>query len=159
MQFRSTVNIPKSSTGITHQQSVLCMGSCFASNITQKLTENGFDACNPFGALYNPISIAQGIQYAIKGMPIQQEDLFLQDEKWHHIDFHSDFSHSDKQTALQQINQAIARAHQAWQNSHVLIITLGTQIFSIVITIKGLLPIWLAINFNLSANSFISSAN
>lgn len=102
------------------------MGSCFASNIANKLTENGFDACNPFGALYNPISIAQGIQYAIQGTPVQQTDLFLQDEKWHHIDFHSDFSHSDKQTALQQINQAIARAHQAWQNSHVLIITLGT---------------------------------
>ena len=102
------------------------MGSCFASNIANKLTENGFDACNPFGALYNPISIAQGIQYAIQGTPVQQTDLFLQDEKWHHIDFHSDFSHRDKQTALQQINQAIARAHQAWQNSHVLIITLGT---------------------------------
>ena len=102
------------------------MGSCFASNIANKLIENGFEACNPFGALYNPISIAQGIQYAIQGTPVQQTDLFLQDEKWHHIDFHSDFSHSDKQTALQQINQAIARAHQAWQNSHVLIITLGT---------------------------------
>lgn len=102
------------------------MGSCFASNIANKLTENGFDACNPFGALYNSISIAQGIQYAIQGTPVQQTDLFLQDEKWHHIDFHSDFSHSNKQTALQQINQAIARAHQAWQNSHVLIITLGT---------------------------------
>ncbi len=126
MIFRSTIQIPKAKQTITHQQSVLCMGSCFASNIANKLTENGFDACNPFGALYNPISIAQGIQYAIQGTPVQQTDLFLQDEKWHHIDFHSDFSHSDKQTALQQINQAIARAHQAWQNSHVLIITLGT---------------------------------
>ena len=126
MIFRSTIQIPKAKQTITHQQSVLCMGSCFASNIANQLTENGFNACNPFGALYNPISIAQGIQYAIQGTPIQQTDLFLQDEKWHHIDFHSDFSHSDKQTALQQINQAIARAHQAWQNSHVLIITLGT---------------------------------
>ncbi|MEE1174008.1 MAG: GSCFA domain-containing protein, partial [Paludibacteraceae bacterium] len=126
MIFRSTIQIPKAKQTITHQQGVLCMGSCFASNIANKLTENGFDACNPFGALYNSISIAQGIQYAIQGTPVQQTDLFLQDEKWHHIDFHSDFSHSNKQTALQQINQAIARAHQAWQNSHVLIITLGT---------------------------------
>ena len=126
MIFRSTIQIPKAKQTITHQQGVLCMGSCFASNIANKLTENGFEACNPFGALYNPISIAQGIQYAIQGTPVQQTDLFLQDEKWHHIDFHSDFSHSDKQTALQQINQAIARTHQAWQNSHVLIITLGT---------------------------------
>lgn len=126
MQFRSIVNIPRASASITHQQSVLCMGSCFASNITQKLIENGFDACNPFGALYNPISIAQGIQYAVKGTPIQQEDLFLQDEKWHHIDFHSDFSHPEAPKALEQINNAILQAHQAWLNSHVLIITLGT---------------------------------
>ena len=77
MIFRSTIQIPKAKQTITHQQGVLCMGSCFASNIANKLTENGFDACNPFGALYNPISIAQGIQYAIQGTPVQQTDLFL----------------------------------------------------------------------------------
>lgn len=126
MIFRSTIQILKAKQTIAHPDSVLCMGSCFASNIANKLTENGFDACNPFGALYNPISIAQGIQYAIQGTPVQQTDLFLQDEKWHHIDFHSDFSHSDKQTALQQINQAIAKAHEAWNRSRVLILTLGT---------------------------------
>lgn len=126
MIFRSTIQIPKAKQTIAHPDSVLCMGSCFASNIAKKLVENGFDACNPFGALYNPLSIANGIGYAVQGATIEQDELFLQDEKWHHIDFHSDFSHSDKETALQQINQAIVTAHEAWNRSRVLILTLGT---------------------------------
>lgn len=126
MIFRSTIQIPKAKQTIAHLDSVLCMGSCFASNIAKKLVENGFDACNPFGALYNPLSIANGIGYAVQGATIEQDELFLQDEKWHHIDFHSDFSHSDKETALQQINQAIVTAHEAWNRSRVLILTLGT---------------------------------
>ncbi|MBQ2026104.1 MAG: GSCFA domain-containing protein [Paludibacteraceae bacterium] len=126
MNFISTIQIPKAKQTITHHNRVLCVGSCFAQNIARKLCENGFDACNPFGALYNPLSIAQGITYAVQGTPIQPDTLILQDEQWHHMDFHSDFSHSHIDTALAQINTAIANAHQAWQNSHVLIITLGT---------------------------------
>ncbi len=102
------------------------MGSCFAANMAKKMEQAGFCTCYPFGALYNPISIAQGIEYIQKGTPLQDSDLFYYNEQWHHIDFHSDFSHADKDTALAQINQAIAQGHQAWNSSQVLILTLGT---------------------------------
>ena len=126
MHFRSTIQIPKAKQGITHQQSVLCMGSCFATHIVQKLSDSGFEACNPFSALYNPVSIAQAVAYASQGTLISPSALIWQDDKWHHMDFHSDFSHSNPQQAAQQINNAIAQAHAYWQKSHVLIITLGT---------------------------------
>jgi hypothetical protein len=126
MHFRSTIHIPKAKQPITHHHGVLCFGSCFATHIAQKLSESGFAASNPFGALYNPVSIAQGIAYAVQGMPLSHDSLILQDEKWHHMDFHSDFSHNDPQIALTQLNNAIANAHQAWENSRVLILTLGT---------------------------------
>lgn len=126
MQFRSTITIAKAKTPITHRQSVLCIGSCFAANIAKKMQQAGFTTSYPFGALYNPQSIAQGIQYQQKGTPLQEDELFYHNERWHHIDFHSDFSHTDKATALQQMNQAIAAGHQAWKNSQVLVLTLGT---------------------------------
>lgn len=126
MIFRSTIHIPKAKQTITHQQRVLCMGSCFAQNIARKLTEHGFEAVNPFGALYNPLSIAQAFAYIQQGTPVAQDQLIEHNEQWHHMDFHSDFSHSNPHTALAQINNAIAQGHQAWKNSQVLIITLGT---------------------------------
>ena len=126
MNFRSTIQIPKAKQAITHHNGVLCMGSCFAANIAKKMQQAGFTTCYPFGALYNPQSIAQGLQYLQKGTPLQEYELFYHNERWHHIDFHSDFSHTDKATALQQMNQAIAAGHQAWQNSQVLVLTLGT---------------------------------
>lgn len=126
MIFRSTIQIPKAKQTITHQQSVLCMGSCFAAHLSIRLQQSGFNALYPFGALYNPVSIEQNCQRLIKGEAVSADELFYQNERWHHFDFHSDYSHPDIDIALQQMNDAIQQGHQQWLQSKVLILTLGT---------------------------------
>ena len=46
--------------GISYNDKIMMLGSCFADNIGQYLVNYGFDVCvNPFGTLYNPESISR----------------------------------------------------------------------------------------------------
>ena len=45
--------------GDDHKNNMLLAGSCFAGNIGKMLADRKFDiSVNPFGVLYNPLSIA-----------------------------------------------------------------------------------------------------
>lgn len=58
MEFRVRVALPQADQKITPADSVLFVGSCFAENVGRRFTASGFDgAVNPFGVLYNPVSI------------------------------------------------------------------------------------------------------
>ncbi|WP_051522334.1 GSCFA domain-containing protein [Porphyromonas gingivicanis] len=49
-------------------EKILSLGSCFSERIGSWLFRHGFDAMvNPFGTLYNPISIAQALEYLAEG--------------------------------------------------------------------------------------------
>ena len=43
---------------LSPQDRIMVLGSCFADSIGAKLQAGGFDVCvNPFGTLYNPVSV------------------------------------------------------------------------------------------------------
>ena len=47
---------------MSHRQKYLLLGSCFSDSIGEKLVNAGFDCVvNPFGALYNPLSIMNAL--------------------------------------------------------------------------------------------------
>ena len=57
MNFTTSVDIPKTSLSITHQQRLMLLGSCFADSIGQKLLREKYQCLvTPFGTLYNPLS-------------------------------------------------------------------------------------------------------
>lgn len=61
--FRTPVEIAKPPFGIKPGQHILCVGSCFAQNIGQRFTDALFPtAVNPWGVMYNPVSILHTIQ-------------------------------------------------------------------------------------------------
>lgn len=58
MFFRTEVLIPKPSFCIRPLQRMLFVGSCFADNIGRRFEEEKFRAVvNPYGVMYNPVSI------------------------------------------------------------------------------------------------------
>ena len=58
MQFTTPVNVSQPPFGLGFRDRLLLMGSCFSSEIGQRMTDGGLDALvNPFGILYNPVSI------------------------------------------------------------------------------------------------------
>ena len=105
------------------------LGSCFSDNIGSKLrTAMMLVDVNPFGTLYNPLSIAAAVERIVENRPIAGMDLFQQSGVWNCFDFHSRYSMADKEATLQRMNKRIAAAHEHLQSSQVLVVTLGTAI-------------------------------
>lgn len=117
----------KSDVSISHQEQVLLLGSCFTENIGEKLTNHKFKATtNPFGIIYNPISLANALHKIIEGNTYTENDLTQHQTKYVSFDHHGSFSSFDKTECLDKINKELKSAHKQLPNTKTIIITLGT---------------------------------
>ena len=129
MEFRTTVKTGEDRGWLHHDDSVVLLGSCFSDNIGAKMRGAFMNAAvNPMGTLYNPMSIARGVQRLIDGEPVAGRDLFMQGGVWNSYDFHSRYSLPDKQATIDRMCAAIEQGHEALQRAQLLTITLGTAI-------------------------------
>ena len=129
MQFTTPIEIPTSPARITHKSNIILAGSCFAENIGGKLAERKFNICiNPFGILYNPLSITAMLERIAKRelFTAESPEIFKHNEKWHSYLHHGDFSRSTKEELLTGINTAIDVAHKKVNTCDYVILTLGT---------------------------------
>ncbi len=129
MEFRTTVKTGENRSWLHHSDKVLLLGSCFSDNIGAKMQGALIRATvNPMGTLYNPMSIARGVQRLIDNEPVAGRDLFMQGGVWNSYDFHSRHSLPDKQATIDRMNQRIELGHQALKEAQLLTVTLGTAI-------------------------------
>lgn len=128
MDFRLELNIKPFTKQLNIRDSVMLIGSCFTNHISKRLVQHKFKVLeNPNGILFNPASIGNAINTYIGKRKYQADDLFLFNELWTSWDHHSDYSHPDQQTALEEINDSIENAHVFLKNTQWLIITLGSS--------------------------------
>lgn len=112
-----------------HSDSVVLLGSCFSDNMGGKMHGALINALvNPMGTLYNPMSIASGVQRLIECRPMAGQELFMQSGVWNSYDFHSRYSLPDKLVTLDRMNQRIELGHKTLRQAQLLTITLGTAI-------------------------------
>lgn len=128
MQLLTPTHITPLQPSLRHSDRLLVMGSCFAEHIGARLSEMKWrTVVNPFGVLYNPLSIAEAIDRLMNTRPYTEEDLTLYPHggwsTWMH---HSRYAHPDKSTALQLINESLATGSQMLAQADMLIVTLGT---------------------------------
>lgn len=126
--FRTILQPELSDFQIEHKSGVLCMGSCFAEHIGNRLHHYKFKTfLNPFGIIYNPISIAYGLEILLnKNLFFEEKDLVENLGGWHSFQHHGSFSHADKNQALEKINTALKEARYFLEDAEYLILTLGT---------------------------------
>lgn len=126
-QFRIQVRPPKFPFQVDHQSGILSLGSCFAQNIGKRLAVLKFSICqNPFGILYNPISILNGLKYLDNNYQFTETDLFQYNDLWHSFQHHSQFSGLDKNEVLEVIQAEMQHATQAFQKCNRLFLTFGS---------------------------------
>ena len=66
MNFKLNFDFPPLAQKIDHQSKILLLGSCFSDEIGHQLTSNKFKCLsNPYGTIYNPISLFDGIDVAL----------------------------------------------------------------------------------------------
>jgi hypothetical protein len=128
IKFRTEVELPKFTKKLGYHHQSMMIGSCFAENIGTYLQELCFPIMiNPFGILYNPVSIANSLDHIVSGKIFTEQDLFFSNGQYHSFSHHSRFSGSDPVNALAQINTQIAKASSVLNNCHHLFITFGTS--------------------------------
>lgn len=125
--FRTILPSFQADFKIDHQNRILSLGSCFAEHISERLTALKFPTClNPFGILYNPISIHQTLESLLEKRLLAEEDLFYHDGLWHSFAHHGSFSKADKKSSLELINTNISEGHQFLKKTDRLLLTFGT---------------------------------
>ena len=129
MDFRTTIHPREGDHYMRHSDKMMLIGSCFSDNIGAKLRDAMVDVLvNPFGTIFNPLSIASSLFKIIDGEVIAGSDLFLANGVWSCYDFHSRFSMSNKDAALERMNRSIAEAREHLLRCKTLIVTLGTAV-------------------------------
>lgn len=125
--FRTRVPLPHYPFRLDHRAAGLCLGSCFAESMGQRLAAAKFPVgINPFGPLYQPNVLAQALHRLAQAQPYTADELFFHQEVWRHFDFHSRYAHPLPHEALAQMNESLAQGHAQLAQSHYLLLTLGT---------------------------------
>ncbi|WP_300566001.1 GSCFA domain-containing protein [Flavobacterium sp.] len=127
MQFSTQVPIGNHPNPIDYNSKIVSLGSCFAENMGEKFAYFKFQSnVNPFGIIFNPISIENSIRRAIDKTIFTEKDIFLHNDLWHSFEVHSELSHSDKEALLINLNNTLESTRQQIVDSTHIIITLGT---------------------------------
>lgn len=127
INLHTSVELPSGMPEINHAQQLLLMGSCFAGNIGVLLAESKFCVdVNPFGILYNPLSVSAALREAWSDKVYTEADLFFYGERWHSPMHHGAFSAATPQETLHNINRRLASLRQEADRLDWLMLTFGT---------------------------------
>ena len=131
MKLQTPVADEKCRVGISYNDKIMMLGSCFSDNIGGRLADLGFDVCvNPFGTLYNPASIASSIERLASGTHFTEDDcveIGAGNRKICSFSHHTSFSGSDIYEFLTKANSALDKASEHFRKCSKVIITLGTS--------------------------------
>lgn len=127
MKLQTIVDIKPSEWKIGYEDKILLVGSCFADSIGQMMAQRELNVtCNPFGTLYNPLSIAQAINAKISKCENEKIPLIYHDGLWHSMAHHGAFSRPTREEAEEAVRQSIQNMQRALEEATVVIITFGT---------------------------------
>ncbi len=127
IKFRTEVELPGFREKMGYRNHSLMIGSCFAENIGIWLRDRSLPVMvNPFGILYNPVSIANSLALLISGKKFTIQDLFYANGVYNSFSHHSRFSESDPEKMLERINLQADQALHTLENCSHLFITFGT---------------------------------
>jgi hypothetical protein len=130
MDFFTRIDIPAANFKIDYTSHIAFFGSCFADNISSQFANRKFHTlANPFGTVYNPVSMARQVKAIASGKVFGEEDVFQDarcDRLWHCFDAHSSLSASSREECIEKLNAATTQAREFLQKADVVFITLGT---------------------------------
>lgn len=121
MKLQTIVDIMPSAWKIGYEDKILMLGSCFSDAIGEQMEQRYLQVTrNPFGTLYNPLSIAQAMQMTAVPPLVEHNGL------WHSMAHHGAFSRSTKEEAENAVRGSIETMQRALEEATVVIVTFGT---------------------------------
>ncbi|AVM54129.1 GSCFA family protein [Bacteroides zoogleoformans] len=126
--FYTATDIPDNLPRLTQADRLVLLGSCFATNMGTRLQDAKFHCeVNPYGVLYNPLSISAALREMLSEKEYVEEDLFQSRGLWHSAMHHGMFSAEKAEDVLEAINRRLRSARRMLKNGlDCLLITFGT---------------------------------
>ncbi len=126
MKLQTIVDIKPSGWKIGYEDKILMLGSCFSDEIGEQMQQRYLQVtCNPFGTLYNPLSIANAINYKLQ-ITNYELPLVEYDGLWHSMAHHGSFSRPTKEETEAAVMQSVEKMQRALAEATVVIVTFGT---------------------------------
>ena len=130
MKLQTPVTDAPCKVGISYDDRILFLGSCFAENIGSRLRDYGFDVLvNPFGTLYNPMSVLSCVRRLVSGEHFSEDDCVMMGAGAGLIcsfSHHTSFARSTSEVFLENANKALDQASDFFRSCNKVVITLGT---------------------------------
>lgn len=129
MEFRTPYRPVKAPFELSPERCAVLMGSCFSDNIAARMRFCGWNAENPLGTLYNPLSIAKVIDtllFADNAEDVIEDSLFADTLATHSWLFDSKMSSASRQDTAGRIRKAARCLNASLQEAQALFITFGT---------------------------------
>ena len=124
MKLQTIVESKPSDWKIGYEDRILMLGSCFADEMGEQMHRRGLHVTsNPFGTLYNPLSIAQAVNSQFS---IFNSQLIEYGGLWHSMAHHGAFSRPNKEDAEQAVRGSIEAMQNALAEATVVIVTFGS---------------------------------
>ncbi len=128
MKLFTDVPVSKSNHPIDYSSNILCLGSCFAEHMSDKLDFYKFQVVsNPFGILFHPKAILNVIEKAASDEPFVENDVFFHNDRWQSFFAHSRLNRDSSAEVLVELNSAKHQLKDSIINATHISITLGTS--------------------------------
>lgn len=127
MKWSTEVHLPKTTWEISHANKIVSIGSCFADCLGQRFQKLHFDVvANPFGTIYNPISIFTTLSDCLHDHPIDTSQLVEARQRFFHYQFHSEINATSKDGLIERAKRIISDVSTQLKGADYCIFTLGT---------------------------------
>lgn len=126
MEFHLNYSPAPSTIKISHRDTILTIGSCFAVELHARLSQAKFEcACNPNGILFNPMSISKALNSYLNKTLIKSDELILNDGIYCSLN-HQYAELDEKDVLTESINSNTENYHDYLKSVKFLIITFGS---------------------------------
>ena len=130
LKLQTPAESGRSAVEIALTDKTMVLGSCFADSIGTIMSDLGFDVCvNPFGTLYNPVSICNSLARLNSGMPFTEDECVPMGAGAGLVcsfSHHTSFARKTVQEFLDNANAEFVKASASWEETTKVIISLGT---------------------------------
>ncbi len=130
MKLQTPVTLDPAPVSISYSDRIAVLGSCFADEIGGRLSAAGFQVlCNPFGVLYNPVSIRNAVARLGSGVPFTMDDVVEMGAgagMFCSFSHHTSFARETPEAFLENANRVLEEASACWKDCNRVIVTLGT---------------------------------
>ena len=131
IKLQTPVEIPGCLLGLGPDDGYVVLGSCFADEMGSRMVRGGVGACvNPFGTLYNPVSVCNSVMRLSSGVLFGEDDCVEMGAGAGLVcsfSHHTSFARATAGEFLENANSSLAEASGFFKEAGVVVITLGTS--------------------------------